>query len=128
MAKVRGSVDHLGRPVIRIEHRDISILAVIDTGFNGELMVPAATALSLGVAFSMEVTTVELGNGARASVRDGEATINWLDDTRRVRVFVSESWLPTGDAPQGLLGTGLLTPHLLLIDFERKTVEIETQD
>ena len=34
-----GAVDLRGRPVIRIEGKQESILVVVDTGFNGDLMV-----------------------------------------------------------------------------------------
>ena len=39
MAKVVGSVDDRGRPVVRIEGWLESILVTVDTGFNGDLMM-----------------------------------------------------------------------------------------
>ena len=42
MAKVIGSVDQRGRPVIRLEGKTDSVLVIVDTGFNGELMVTRA--------------------------------------------------------------------------------------
>jgi len=39
---------------------------------------------------------------------------------------VFDEWTTIGDAPVTLLGTDLLLPHLLRIDFAKGTVEIET--
>ena len=79
----------------------------------------------IGVEASSRETKVELGDGKTVPVREARATIKWLD---KVRVLVSDDWMAVGDAPTGLLGTGLLAPHLLFIDFANGTVEIETQD
>ena len=49
MAKVIGSVDGRRRPVIRIEGKGDSLLLVVDTGFNGDLMLTRAAARQLGV-------------------------------------------------------------------------------
>lgn len=128
MAKVTGSVDGRGRPVVRIEGSLESILLTVDTGFNGDLMVTRAAARALGMTVSDDETNVELGDGTTARIYEGRTTISWLGADRQVRVLVSDAWVTTGDAPVGLLGTDLLSPHLLLIDFATGTVEIETQD
>ena len=128
MAKVVGSVDQRGRPVIRIEGKLESILVMVDTGFNGDLMMTRDAATLLGVDPSDDETEVQLGDGRTAQVCESRITITWLDQERRVRVLVSDEWTTIGDAPVALLGTDLLLPHLLRIDFAKGTVEIETQD
>ena len=128
MAKVIGAVDLRGRPVIRIEGKQDSILVVVDTGFNGDLMVSRDAARLLGVDPVAREAEIELGDGRTVQVNEARATITWLEHERRVRVLVSDDWVSVGDAPVGLLGTDLLAPHLLLIDFTAGTVEIETQD
>ena len=128
MAKVIGAVDLRGRPVIRIEGKQDSILVVVDTGFNGDLMVSRDAARLLGVDPIAREAEIELGDGRTVQVNEASATITWLEHERRVRVLVSDDWVAVGDAPVGLLGTDLLAPHLLLIDFTAGTVEIETQD
>ena len=128
MAKVIGSVDQRGRPVVRMDGRQDSFLVVVDTGFNGDLMLTRAAAGLLGVEASTDETEVELGDGRTVHVNETRTTINWLDRPRLVRIFVSDAWTTTGDAPAGLIGTQLLAPHLLLIDFANGTVEIESQD
>jgi len=128
MAKVIGSVDERGRPVVRIEGRQESVLAIVDTGFNGDLMVTRDAATLLGADPLRRETEVELGDGRTVRVYETRATIMWLDRERRVRVLVSDEWTTIGDEPVGLLGTDLLLPHMLRIDFARGTVEIEAQD
>jgi len=80
----------------------------------------------LGVDPKFDETEVELADGRKAWVYETRATIMWLDQERRVRVLVSDEWTTIGDAPVALLGTDLLLPHLLRIDFAKGTVEIET--
>ena len=128
MAKVIGSVDERGRPVVRIEGRQESVLVIIDTGFNGDLLTTRDAATLLGVDPNFDETEVALADGRTAVVYETRATITWLDRERRVRVLVSDEWTTVGDAPVGLLGTDLLLPHLLRIDFANRMVEIEAQD
>ena len=90
-------------------------------------MTTRAAATLLGVEPIQRKSEVELGDGRTVQVYEGRAAIPWLGEERRVRVLVSDDWVTIGDAPVGLLGTELLAPHLLLIDFAKRTVEIETQ-
>lgn len=127
MAKVIGSVDDRGRPIVRLDLTRESLLLVVDTGFNGDLLVTRSAADLLGVTPTARETDVELGDGTIASLNQGRAVVPWLGSQRVVRVLVSDTWTTTPDAPVGLLGTDLLTPHLLLVDFDARSVEIETQ-
>jgi predicted aspartyl protease len=127
VAKVIGSIDARGRPVVRVDGNDDSLLVVVDTGFNGDLMVTLEAARSLGIVVGADETNVELGDGTVARVYEARTTIDWLGEQRSVRVLVSSAWRSGGDDPVGLLGTELLKPHLLLVDFGKDTVEIETQ-
>ncbi len=104
------------------------LLLVVDTGFNGDLMVTRRAASVLGVDAQSDEADVELGDGTTARLLEGATTIDWLDEKRRVRVFIADAWATVADGPDGLLGTNLLSPHLLLIDFAARTVEIETVD
>ena len=130
MAKLIGSVDQLGRPLVRLRlagPNSEDFLALVDTGFNGHLMMGSQTAKTLGVELTGDATTVELGNGASTSVYQGFTEVHWLGRSSRAQVLASSSWVVRNpDAPVALVGTGLLRPHLLLVDFESATVEIET--
>ena len=130
MAKLVGAVDDRGRPVVRVAvvGRDDEALAIVDTGFNGEVMLVEGDAPAVGVVWRDEGESVELGHGESVNVRLGRLRIRWLDRERDVSVLVGERREPTrAGEPVMLIGTQLLSPHLLLVDFEARTVEIETQ-
>lgn len=129
LPKIFGSVDPLGRPTVRIAvvGREDEVLATIDTGFNGEVMTTAGDAASIGVEILEDSERVELGDGNAIDVRLGRMTIDWLGRQRVVAVFVSGHTRSSSGGPALLIGTALLRPHLLLIDFGAETVEVETQ-
>lgn len=127
MAKLTGSIDDRGRPVVRLEWRDESLLCVVDTGFNGDLLLSATAARSVGITEGSYVSEIELGDGRLSRVTRNLLVVAWLGETRSMSVLISDSWNPRADDPVGLIGTGLLSPHLLLIDFGQRLVEIETQ-
>ena len=79
MAKVIRSVDQRGRPVIRIEGKSESILVVVDTGFNGDLLLAREAARLLGVDPVSKETEIELGDGRTVVVNEARATITWLE-------------------------------------------------
>jgi hypothetical protein len=131
LAKIIGSVDDLGRPVVRIEvpNRD-GFIAVVDTGFNRSLMMSATEAMAMGFVVEEKGQIVELGTMARVRVGRAIGTIRWLDRVIQVDAFISQE--PTGvhrpDVARVLLGTEMLRGCLLLVDFAGGVVEIETQD
>lgn len=68
MAKINGSVDNRQRPVVRLESGKHSLLLLVDTGFNGDLLLsePAARALAItGIGrmrtIDFEARSVEIG-------------------------------------------------------------------
>ena len=93
MAKLIGSVDHLGRPVVRvaIAGRDDEALGTVDTGFNLEVMMTAGDARVLGVTLLEDAEDVELGHGERVLVRLGRLRLNWLGRERDVTVLVADA-------------------------------------
>ena len=127
MAKIVGSIDDRKRPVVRLEVGEQSLLLLVDTGFNCDLLLSPVAALSIGISGIGRARTIELGDGTSAELRQDRATIPWLGRMRDVRALIADTWQPRGDDPVGLVGTELISPHLLLIDFEARSVEIETQ-
>jgi predicted aspartyl protease len=105
-------------------------LALLDTGFNGELLVARSDIASLGILERGGVSEAELAGGQVFALQRGEGRIVWLGRERRVDVLISsEAYRPGRDGdPIALIGTRLLVPHLLLIDFAAATVEIEAQN
>jgi hypothetical protein len=130
LAKIVGSVDDLGRPVVRVEvPGHDGFLAVVDTGFNRSLLLQPAQARELGFVISEETETVELGTTARADVRQSQGTIVWLGRELRIEAYISNEPPATHrpDTARALLDTELLADCLLLVDFNNRLVEIETQ-
>ena len=128
LSKLTGRTDHLGRPVIRIEAGDESILALVDTGFNGELMMSETDARMLGFTILERTIHVKLAAEQSEEVLQAIGSIDWMGKERRVSVLVTTdcSVLRRDDDPVAMIGTALLTPHLLKIDFASRLVEIET--
>lgn len=130
MGTLIGNVDLKHRPLVRLElpGDSVGVLALLDTGFNGELIVPRDHVLELGFQARGGVAVVELAGGHRNEFQRGRGTIIWLGQERQVEILISSE--PTimreGD-PVAIVGTRLLAPHLLLIDFGARTVEVEAQ-
>jgi predicted aspartyl protease len=108
-----------------------SFLALVDTGFNGDLHMTRTVALQLGFSLQGAKDVVEFADGRSEKVEIGHGEIDWLGGTRRIKLLASPEpprpRIPRDGEPVALLGTGLLAPHILLIDFEAGTVEIERQ-
>ena len=133
MGTAVGSVDELRRPLVRILRvgSEDSFVARVDTGFNGDLLMSVSTARRLGFRIRMDKDIVEFADGRREAVQLGHGTIDWLGSQRPTSVYISpdpaqQRLIRDGD-PVALVGTKLLSPGILLIDFSTKTVEVEAQ-
>lgn len=120
MARAIGSIDDLGRPVVRVEipGRD-DLLAVVDTGFNRSLMLLAGQAAEFGFAPNAKTELVELGTGAKVEVRRASGLIRWLGREMRVDALISNVAPPLyrPDMARALIGTELLAECRLVVDF-----------
>jgi predicted aspartyl protease len=130
---VIGGIDGRRRALVRVRRvgADDDFVAVVDTGFNGDLHMTVAVARALGFELRPEMDLVEVADGRRVSTVVGRGTIEWLGTERLVTVFASpdqpRSQQRGREEVVALLGTGLLSPHLLLLDFTAGTVEVEAQ-
>lgn len=97
-----------------------SVLALVDTGFTGELQLPITIAIPLGLRLDA-VGTFEFADGRTAKKMLFSATITLGTTTRPVTVSVVDSNTP-------LLGTGLLHGCVLNIDFAKKMFTIQEPD
>ena len=96
--------------------QEMTLLALVDTGFDGWVCLPMPIAIQLGLElFGLQV--VELGDGSEIEelVFRGEVIFN--QKRRDVDITLTNS----ADA---LLGTGLLEDSVLTIDFIERTLEI----
>ena len=94
------------------QHNQQKVLALVDTGFTGELQLPLKIAVPLGLRLD-GVGTFELADGSRSRQMLFSASISWGTTTRLVTVSVTDS-----DTP--LIGGGLLHGYVLLVDFAKK--------
>lgn len=93
------------------------VTAVIDTGFNGYLTLPAETIEALALSFH-SYAEAELGDGHTIVLRKFEGEVLWNGLLRAVTI------LQTRGAP--LLGMALLEKHRIRIDvIPRGIVTIE---
>ena len=130
LAKVSGHIDAIGRPLVSIVSLATGdpFLATVDTGFNGALMTSAFDAPTLGVRIIDSTLRVELGDGRSVVLRSGRLKLRWLGIERDVDVYLSDEPSRGSEGrPVALIGSRLLAPHLLLVDYGAQTVEIETQ-
>jgi predicted aspartyl protease len=116
---------------VRLTVADVEdeVLVLVDTGFNGQILMTAADAIALQVRRTKTQLKVELGDGVARSVNSGVTSVTWLGKIIEVEILIVDDAAnhASPDEPTILLGTRLLSPHLLLIDFTAGTVEIEAQ-
>ncbi|HZL33915.1 MAG TPA: clan AA aspartic protease [Tepidisphaeraceae bacterium] len=86
---------------------DVTVKAVIDTGFNGYLTLTSEIIESLGL-ISQGARTAELADGSFIIISVYRATIYWDGHSRAVQVLSAES--------SPLLGMDLLRGHRLTLD------------
>lgn len=108
-----GQVDARRQSVIALRVRgpdgqERTTQAILDTGFNGALMLPPAQVAAQGLTIQDGVN-IRMADGSRVHVPVYEATVVWGGVERRTTVIASGS--------QPLLGTSLLLGHRLSIDL-----------
>lgn len=89
---------------------------VVDTGFDGGLMLPRAFADHLQFPIIGRLA-FEMVGGARLFAPVGLADIEWLDEVRQTEFIVS-------DGNDALIGTELLQKTTLTIDYVSGRVTI----
>jgi len=86
---------------------EITVAAVVDTGFTEFLTLPLATIQSLALP-ATQATRIRLADGSYTAVDEYEARVWWHDDWRPVQIQACE-----GDV---LLGMAMLVGHLLSVE------------
>ncbi len=108
-------------------------LCLVDTGFNGELFMEATQTKLFGFKLFEHYENVVLGDGHLASAQLGRGTINWIGGPRQIELMATsrasqERPSLRDDDPAALIGTRLLAPHSLLIDFAARTVALKLSE
>lgn len=96
--------------------QEITLLALVDTGFDGWVCLPTPIAIQLSLElFGLQIVELADGSEIEELVFRGEVVFN--QKRRGVDITLTNS----ADA---LLGTGLLADSVLTIDFVERTVKI----
>jgi len=117
MAREDGSVNVRREAWLRVRTSGGETLDfLIDTGFDGALVLPRAEATRLNLIVLGRVPVI--GVGRMRSVADiAEMEVEWLGEQRAVEVIIS-------DGEDSLLGTLILDGSRLVIDYVNYTVTV----
>jgi clan AA aspartic protease len=96
-------------PVRGTRGREARVEAVIDTGFNGFLTLPARLIADLALPFATATRAV-LGDGSRVDVDVFEGIVLWDNRERDVAVLAAEGGV--------LVGMSMLSGYRLTLDVE----------
>ena len=95
----------------------ISISAIVDTGFDGYLCLPTSVAVRLGLELVSE-GLIELADGRTQKQLVFLGTVEFLDEVQPVMIYLT-------DSEDALIGTRLLDDCVLTIDFPRRSIELK---
>jgi predicted aspartyl protease len=131
---LEGSVDDLNRPLVRIETPSFTdpLVAFVDTGFNGALLIDETQAARLGFSVARNCATpVQLASQRSENFSLGRGSFIWLGERRTIIAHVlieTQGERPVRNArkieEETLIGTGLLSDCRLEIDFPARKVFI----
>ena len=99
------------------DNEEIELNAIIDTGYNGEIILPESKILEMGLEFLGTIDS-ELADGQIVATELFAGRVKWFDTIQEISIGASQS----NDV---LLGTLLLVDCELNIDFKRGEVNIK---
>ena len=120
---MNGRVDSNGRALVAVSVRPSDAGAIcempawIDTGFNGDLVLPQRKIEDLALAHTGTVKAI-LADGSEIAMKTYTCLIDWFGEQRALEVVANE-----GDYP--LLGVGLLLGRDLHISYRSGDITIE---
>ena len=131
---LEGSVDDRKRPLVRIETPGFTgpLIAFVDTGFNGALLLDERQAARLGFSVARSSTTpVQLASQRNENFLLGRGSFIWLGERRTIDAYVMIETQGERRARNArkteeeiLIGTDLLSDCRLEIDFPARKVLI----
>ena len=125
-ARLNGPLNQHGLPIvdIRVEGFPDPISVLVDTGFNGELIISEEQAQGSGILYLPgHAYPAMVANAQRPGFYPGAGYVSWFLERRGVNIHVlpgqtpQEPWTP-------MIGTRLLADCHLEIDFPNRTVVI----
>ena len=120
---MNGRVDQHGRALITVSIRPSDVAAAheveawIDTGFNGELVLPRQQIDDLALPKSGTVKAI-LADGSEIALERYACIIDWFGEVRELEVVAGDGHFP-------LLGVGLLLGHDLHISYRSGDITVE---
>lgn len=120
---MNGHVDNLGRALVYISvrppdaHSHHQIDVWIDTGFNGDLVLPKQQIDDLALPQSGTVKAI-LADGSEIALKRYVCLIEWFGELRELEVVANDGEFP-------LLGVGLLAGYDLHISYRTGDIKIE---
>ena len=131
---LEGSVDDRKRPLVRIETPGFidPLVALVDTGFNGALLIDEAQAARLGFSVARDsIRPVQLASQRNEDFMVGRGSFLWLGERRTITAHVLIETQSERRArnvrkteEEILIGTDLLSDCRLEIDFPARKVLI----
>jgi predicted aspartyl protease len=131
---LEGSVDDLKRPLVRIETPAFTdpLIAFVDTGFNGALLLDERQAARLGFSIARDtIRPVQLASQRNEDFMVGRGSFLWLGERRTITAHVMIETQGERRARNArkteeeiLIGTDLLSDCRLEIDFPARKVLI----
>lgn len=61
---------------------DMDLLLTVDTGFNGDLLLAASAAVSIGLSSEAEFMKIDLGDGTTATLAETQCDVTRLGQRR----------------------------------------------
>ena len=130
---LEGSIDDLKRPLVRIEASGFSdpLVAFIDTGFNGALIVDASQAARFGFLVSSQYARARLASQRDEAFLLGRGRLPWLGEELPVTAYIlietpeeRRFRLARKTEEEILIGTELLANCRVELDFPGRKVLI----
>ena len=124
--RLEGRLNQHGMPIvdIRVEGFPGPLSVLVDTGFNGELIISEEQARGAGILYLPgHVYPAMVANAQRPGFYPGAGYVSWFVERRGVDIHVlpgptpQEPWTP-------MIGTRLLANSRLEIDFPNRTILI----
>jgi clan AA aspartic protease len=120
MAREDGSVNGQLEAWLRVlTTNGETVECLVDTGFNGSLMLPRSEAVRLKLTVLGRVSIIGVGR-ARSIAGIAELEVEWLGQTRAVEVIIS-------DGDDALLGTLMLDGSRFVVDYISYTMTISDE-
>ena len=116
---MRGTTDGLLRPILTfVCGNGATLMAWIDTAFQGTIIVPQSESVRCGVRRTSGFETVTFADGYQAPLPVGRLQLTWYGSDLTINALMATSApLAESGVPLALLGLELLQTSRLAVEF-----------